>query len=174
MLRAFALLIVGALVLAGCEAAASPIRHARHEAERIDAAAYKSSWSRFMLGGPSVWSHVAHPPVTPQLEAAIWRAIRADPGGTAPILDYLYWKQRRDPERFAFYHPRLSPALTRLVAPTISPQQLTPPVVTPSTVPNVQPQQIPEPSALIIAAVMVGYAARRMVRAASSSRSDLC
>ncbi len=171
-LRVPALLIVGILGLVPGRVSASPIRHAHHEAARIDAADHQS-WSRFVLGGPSVWSHVAHPQVTPRIEAVIWRAIRTDPGGTAPVLDYLLWKQRRDPARFAFYHSRLAPALTRLVAPTVSPQQLTPPV-TPSTVPNIQPQQIPEPSTLLIAAMMLGFAARRVVRATSSSRSDLC
>ncbi len=156
------LVVLGTLVLGmavGGEVAGSPIRHAHHDAARVDTARDKS-WSTFVLGGPSVWSHVVHPPVTPQVEAAIWRAIRTDPGGTAPVLDYLLWKQARDPARFAFYHPRLAPALTKLVAPTISPQQLTPPATTPN-VPSVQPQQIPEPSTLFIAAVLIGFAARR-------------
>ena len=78
------------------------------------------------MGGPSVWSSVIHPPVTPAVESAIWKAIRTDPGETSPWIQFLLYKQSLDPARFAHYHPKLSPALDRLSASPTAAQVLTP------------------------------------------------
>ncbi len=130
------------------------LRHERF-AYRAALLADSRSWSRYLLGGPSVWGAIVHPPVSPAVEAAIWKAIRTDPGGTAPFVDYLLWKQARDPARFAYYHPRLAPILTQMRSPVITPSVApTPP---PST-PLVEPQQVPEPTGILVGLMLAGFA----------------
>ena len=71
------------------------------------------------MAGPSVWSHIVHPRVTAAVEHAIWKAIRTDPGESAPWVQFLLWKQSLDPARFAHYHPKLAPCSTDRRAATV-------------------------------------------------------
>ena len=77
-----------------------------------------SSWSKYLMGGPSVWASVPHPPITAAIRAEIWKDIKTDPGGTDLMIQWLLWKQSVDPARFAFYHPHLAPALNKITATT--------------------------------------------------------
>ena len=38
----------------------------------------------YLMGGPSVWSSVAHPALSPAIEAEMWKSIKSDP---PPITD---------------------------------------------------------------------------------------
>jgi hypothetical protein len=89
------------------------------------------------------------------------------------MIQFLLWKQSLDPERFAAFHPKLSPALTRLAAPTVSPQELSPSPQNDSSGGSspLEPQQIPEPSALLLAACLVGWGIYWRRRAAASQRN---
>jgi hypothetical protein len=121
--------------------------------------AVSGSWSEYLMGGPSVWATVPHPPVTPTIESEIWQAIKSDPGASDPMVQFLLWKQNLDPERFASFHPKLAPALTKLTTPTTAPQQLIPPTSTTpgSGLPPPEPQRIPEPSSLLVAFGLIGW-----------------
>src|SRR5271166_4401412 len=73
-------------------AAASPIRsaQARHEAALLEKAHH--SWSAYLLAGPSVWSSISQPCITPEeARTAIWRALRSDDEAN-PWVKYLLWK----------------------------------------------------------------------------------
>ena len=59
------------------QAEAAPI-HKVHELADVDRQSFRT-WPEYVLGGPSVWSSVAHPPLTAGIEQAIWRNIRTDP-----------------------------------------------------------------------------------------------
>jgi len=148
---------------------AAPIHRDRERLDEEDAALARAgmfrSWPEYLLGGPSVWSSVIHPRVTPGVEAAIWKAIRTDPGETSPFIQFLLYKQSLDPARFAFYHPKLSPALDRLSASPTAAQVLTPSSSTTptggTTSPPTEAQQIPEPATWLLAVGMAGWAAWR-------------
>ncbi len=82
------------------------------------------------------------------------------------MIQFLLWKQSLDPTRFAFYHPNLAPALTKLSStPTTGSQQVGNPPTTTTTSNTgtgktgsspVEGQQIPEPSAWLLALTITG------------------
>ncbi len=141
------LTLLGALFTDHCKIQASPIY---------------STWSAYLMGGPSVWASVPHPPVTAAIRAEIWQDVKTDPGGSDLMIQYLLWKQSLDPSRFAVYHPSLAPALTKLSTnPTTGSQQVTNPPSTSSSGGSggsnpVEGQQIPEPSTWLLALTITG------------------
>jgi hypothetical protein len=113
-----------------------------------------NTWSGYLMGGPSVWATVPHPPVTPAIKAEIWHDIKTDPGGSDLMVQYLLWKQSLDPTRFAYYHPQLAPALTKLKPPTTGSQQVgRPPPSSGGTGPS---SHTPESSAWLMALTLTG------------------
>ncbi len=87
------------LLAAGCEvwpsrpAVASPIKHSHPvtEIQRLDAE-IGHSWAAYLMAGPSVWSKVIHPAVTPDLRASIWKALGSrrcgdEPDGGFPAVE---------------------------------------------------------------------------------------
>jgi hypothetical protein len=152
-------------------AEASAIVHS----EKIDKAEAGSSWSEYLLGGPRVWDTVPHPLVTEAVKQEIRKALKTDPGATAPIVQFLLNKQSLDPTRFDHYHPNLVGPLARIAAtipststPTTGAQVLTSPSTTPSTpstpstgsqsLGGASPAATPEPGALLLAIGMTGWA----------------
>jgi hypothetical protein len=137
---------------------------------KAEASPIYRTWSQYLLGGPSVWATVPHPPVTRAIEAQIWRDVRTDPGGSDLMIQYLLWKQSLNPARFAIYHPRLAPALTKIAnTPTTGSQQVSnPPPKTSGggTTGPVQGQQVPEPGALLVALTITGWGLWRRHRGA--------
>jgi hypothetical protein len=118
-------------------------------------------WARYLLAGPSAWAEVVHPAVTPAVRSAIWKSLATDPDSADPMVRFLLWKQAIDPPRFAHYHPRLAPILTRISKVPSAPQQLVPtapippPVLTES---NPYPPPVSEPGTLLLAIGMAGWA----------------
>jgi hypothetical protein len=168
------LTLLGAGSLLANRVEASAIVHSA----KIDKAAVGSSWSKYLLGGPSVWDKVPHPPVTEAVKHEIRKALKTDPGGTALIVQFLLNKQSLDPARFDHYHPNLVRPLARIAATipstttttTTGAQVLTPP---PTTLPTEAQttggpslQTVPEPEALLLAIGMAGWAVwwRRRLR----------
>jgi hypothetical protein len=166
-------MLIGAGCLGFGRTEAAPIRRAHeridaHEAYLARSGAFRS-WSVYLMSGPSVWSHVIHPRVTPAVESAIWKAIRTDPGETSPWIQFMLYKQSLNPTRFAHFHPKLSPALDQLSASPIGAQVLTPESSTSTsttTTPNSGPtspltegQEIPEPATWLVALGMAGWGA---------------
>jgi len=174
-----ALILIGACWLGFERVEAAPIHGDHERLDAHEAALARSgmfrSWSEYLMGGPSVWSGVIHPRVTPAVESAIWKAIRTDPGETSPWVQYLLHKQSLDPARFAHYHPKLSPALDKLSAAPTAAQVLTPGQTTTSTggtttstggtttptggttTPLTEGQEIPEPATWLLALGMAGW-----------------
>jgi PEP-CTERM motif len=176
------LTLLGAGALLAPRVEASAIVHSA----KIDRAELGRSWSEYLLGGPTVWDRVPHPPVTDAVKREIGRALKTDPGGTAPMVQFLLNKQSLDPKRFDHYHPRLAPLLARFKTPTTSttttttipttgaqvvttPSTTTPTITTPTieaqTTGGPPSQTVPEPGALLLAIGMAGWAAwwrRRM------------
>ncbi len=164
------------MLLSGFRADAAAIRH--EVVSSSDARVFKE-WSRYLEASPSVWLRVLHPPVSPAIRSSIWEAVKTDPGGTEPMVAYLLWKQSLDPTRFAHYHPKLAPALDKILKATptapVAPQELNPTSTatatpststTPSTPPTTSEQGInpppeptpaPEPSTLVVALVLAGW-----------------
>jgi len=157
------LTLLGAGSLLANRVEASAIVHSA----KIDKAAVGSSWSEYLLGGPSVWDTVPHPPVTEAVRQGIWKALKTDPGGTAPIVQFLLNKQSLDPARFDHYHPNLVGPLARFTTPTTTTTTTGAQVLTPSsttlpteaqTTGGPSPQTVPEPEALLLAIGMAGWA----------------
>jgi hypothetical protein len=175
-----AVVLAGSVVLSGFRANAAPIRH---EPLASPEAKVFSEWSRYLEASPSVWKRVLHPPVTPAIRSSIWESVKTDPGGADPMVHYLLWKQSLDPTRFAYYHPKLAPALEKILKATptapIAPQELNPPSTstssetssTPSTTTAEQglnpPAATPEPSTLLLALSMAGWSVWRARRGKS-------
>jgi hypothetical protein len=137
-------LLLGLLTLLGALFTNSP---------KLEASPIYSTWSQYLMGGPSVWATVPHPPVTPAIEAEIWQDIKTDPGGSDLMLQFLLWKQSLDPTRFAYYHPKLAPALTKIAStPTTGSQQVGNP---PGSGGGPHPS-VPEPSAWLLALSITG------------------
>jgi hypothetical protein len=136
------------------------LSHETHDAAVEPSHRYRS-WSAYLLGGPSVWSHVIHPPVTPAVVSAIWKAIRTDPPGDSNAwVHYLLYKQSLNPARFAHWHPGIAVALHRLAPPVTGPQVLSPaPGTSSSSGPPapLQAQEIPEPMPWLIVLGMAGW-----------------
>jgi hypothetical protein len=169
------LLVIGPIGLAISAIAvgsahAAPI-HRFHELAVVDVQSHRT-WPEYVLGGPSVWSSVPHPPLTAGVEQAIWRNIRTDPFESNPTVQFFLFRESLAPRRFDHYHPRLAIELHNIVAAALAQQANSSASATPSTVANDQAQQlgtatqqVPEPGALIIAFVMAGYALWRRHRA---------
>ena len=124
------------------------------------------SWAAYLMAGPSVWSTVIHPKVTPDLRTAIWKALGSTDAASNPMVEFLLWKQSLDPARFARYHPHVAPILNRisaasLVSQTIAPATPTTTGTTPDTTPVTQPQTLtpcrPEPGPWLLALGMTGW-----------------
>jgi PEP-CTERM motif len=174
----FTLLAIAFLLASRVEAAA--IVHASR-IEKKEMAESGSSWSEYLLGGPRVWDHVPHPPVTEAVKHEIRKALKTDPGGTALIVQFLLNKQSLDPARFDHYHPNLvrplskfetssSPTITtgaQVLGPGSSTTTLpTEAQTTGSSAPPTEAQttgspsaqNVPEPETLLLAIGMAGWA----------------
>jgi hypothetical protein len=130
-------------------------------------------WTRYLAEGTQEWMTHAHPPVTPSLEAAVWRSLDDGTAAANPMVEFLLWRQSLDPARFDFYHPRLAIAFKNLKSPTVSPTTTTTTSTTPTTstattvpetFPNLQPEAqlvptVPEPATLWVAVAMLSWAA---------------
>lgn len=137
------------------------------------------AWSRYLLAGPTAWATVPHPLWDSTVRAAVWESIKTDPGPSDPMINFLLWKQSLDPTRFAYWHPKLAPALHKIamarkvaaLAPQTGPTTMgsgsgggtsTSPGTTPTTWPqNLTPPPVPEPGMLLVAATMTAWAFRR-------------
>jgi hypothetical protein len=151
-------------------AGAAPI-HRFYELAELDRQSYRT-WPEYVLGGPSVWSSVPHPPLTAGIEQAIWRNIRTDPSESNPTVQFFLYRQNLAPLRFDHYHPRLALELHKIVAATTAQLATSSLSIAPTAAVSEQPQQlgpesqqVPEPGALVIAFVMTGYALWRRRRA---------
>jgi hypothetical protein len=165
-------LLTFGLVLAASEgwaphpAEGSPIKHSHPltETQHLDAQ-IGHSWAAYLMAGPSVWSKVIHPAVTPDLRASIWKALGSEDAASNPMVEFLMWKQSLDPTRFAKYHPHVAPILNRISTANLGTQTTAPPTSTstPSggTTPDTQPQTIsptvPEPGPWLLALGMSGW-----------------
>src|ERR1700678_94000 len=86
---------------------ASAIHHADKDSAAEGIA--NPSWSQYLIGGPSVWSSVAHPALTPAIEAEMWKSIRSDPPpDTSAVVQFFLYRQSLDPTRFDHYHPHVA------------------------------------------------------------------
>jgi hypothetical protein len=160
------MVVLGAGLWGSTQAEAAAIHHA-HKASAVDPASHRS-WSEYLMGGPTVWASVAHPALTPGIEASMWKAIRSDPPpDTNAVVQFFMFSQNRAPARFDHFHPRIAKALSKIEAQLITPAtSTTTATTTPATTtgsPTVQAQQIgsaevPEPASLFLAIGMAGYA----------------
>jgi PEP-CTERM motif len=161
------LIAAGWGVLDSRTAEASPIRtsHQRYE-EALAETKAAHSWSAYLLAGPKVWSSLVHPRVTPDVQTAIWKALRSDSPESSGWVHFLLWKQSLDPARFARNHHRVAPVLNRISSASLAPQ-VTPPTTaattaTPDTSPPLTQAQsltpvVPEPGAWLLALGMAGW-----------------
>ncbi len=148
------------------QAEAAAIHHA-HASSLADPAKNRS-WSEYLMGGPTVWSSVAHPLLTPSIEAAMWKSIRSDPPpDPSPVVQFFLYRQSLAPKRFDHFHPRIAVALSKIKAEIATPTTTTTTTTTASTPtttsPTDQAQQItpaavPEPATLFLTIGMAGYA----------------
>jgi hypothetical protein len=164
--------LVGIGIIATCcgimdsqTALASPIHPARHRDDALVAKQEAArSWSTYLLAGPSEWSAFVHPRVTPEVHAVVWKALRSDSPESSAWVEFLLWKQSLDPERFARFHPRVSPMLDKISSANLTPQVIpvpTPTGPTDTTTPVTQAQSltapVPEPGPLLLALGMTGW-----------------
>lgn len=142
------------LGLANSSAEASPIRQFRVTAR---GARDLRVWSNYLARGVEVWAHTRAPHISGAVKRAMVQALKsADPRST-PWVQYLLWRQGRNPERFNFYHPQLGPVLQQLPPPVAPP---TPPINPPAPeIINPPPDPVvPEPSTLLVSVVLLGAA----------------
>jgi PEP-CTERM motif len=151
---------------------ASAIHHADKDAAMKDMS--NPSWSEYLLGGPTVWSAVAHPALTPAIEAEMWKSIRSDPPpNPSAVVQFFLYKQSLDPARFDHYHPRVAASLAKIKAelatsdstpstststsstPTVQAQQITPPATSGA---SPDAAAVPEPATILLTIGMTGYA----------------
>lgn len=126
------------------------------------------------MGGQSVWATHPHPIYDFAVREQIWKIIDTDPGGTNPMIEFLLWKQSLDPVRFDHYHPKIGPAIDRLVAraPKTPTQAVNPTTVSTGTSTPSEGQQLtgpvatPEPSTWIMTIGLAGWALSRRRRRA--------
>jgi hypothetical protein len=133
----------------------------------VDPASYRT-WSEYLMGGPTVWSSVAHPALTPAIEASMWKAIKSDPPpDTDAVVQFFMFRQSLAPTRFDHFHPRIATALSKIEAQLITPATptatATPATTTTTTSPTEQAQQltpaaVPEPATLFLTLGLAGYA----------------
>jgi PEP-CTERM motif len=149
---------------------AEPVRK-QHEAASESRDAF-NTWSEFLKGGPSVWATHEHPIWDYTVREAVWKDIKTDPGGTSPMIDFLLWKQSLDPTRFDLYHPKIGPAIDKLVNTPPTQVQSSAPTTTstsstsPSEGQTISPPgtETPEPSTWLVAIGMAGWALWRRRR----------
>jgi hypothetical protein len=159
------LLGAGSLLANRVEAAAIVHSAKIHKVE------FGRSWSEYLLGGPSVWDKVPHPPLTEAVKREIRRALKTDTDGTAPMTQFLLYRQSLNPARFDHYHRWLVGPLSRFNTPTTSTTTptttgaqvvTTPSTTTPTTEAQTtggpSPQTVPEPETLLLAIGMVSWA----------------
>jgi hypothetical protein len=153
---------------------ASAIHHDGKDSAAVGIA--DPSWSQYLIGGPSVWSSVAHPALTPTIEAEMWKSIRNDPPPvTSAVVQFFIYKQSLDPARFDHYHPRVAVAIGKIEAelaktattpatststststpPTDQAQQITPPGTSGS---SSDVAAVPEPATILLTIGMAAYA----------------
>jgi PEP-CTERM motif len=144
---------------------AAAIHHA-HKTPAVDPASYRT-WSEYLMGGPTVWSSVAHPALTPAIEASMWKAIKSDPPpDTDAVVQFFMFRQSLAPARFDHFHPRIAVALSKIEAQLITPATTTATPATTTTTttsPTEEAQQltpaaVPEPATLFLTIGMAGYA----------------
>jgi PEP-CTERM motif len=163
------------LGLANFQRADASAIHGADKADKAsaDVAGMNRTWSEYLLGGPSVWSSVAHPALNSAIESAMWKAIKSDPPPNIDaVVQFFLYKQSLDPARFDHYHPRVGAAMAKIKA-ELAAQSTTPPTATTSTAttPTDQAQSltppgstspnensIPEPATILLAIGMAGYA----------------
>jgi hypothetical protein len=162
------LVVLGAGLWGSTRAEAAAIHHA-HKASAVDPASYRT-WSEYLMGGPSVWRAVAHPPLTPAIEASMWKAIRSDPPpDTNAVVQFFMFRQSLAPARFDHFHPRIAVALSKIEAQLINPTTTAATPATSTTTsttansPTEQAQQltpaaVPEPATLFLTIGMAAYA----------------
>jgi hypothetical protein len=157
------LVVLGVTLWSSTRAEAAAIHHV-HKTPAVDPAAYRT-WSEYLMGGPTVWSSVAHPALTPGIEASMWKAIKSDPPpNTNAVVQFFMYRQDLAPARFDHYHPRIAKALSKIEAELATPTTATTTATT-STPPTQQAQEltpatVPEPSTLFLTLGMAGYALR--------------
>ncbi len=128
-------------------------------------------WTKFLSAGVSTWTTTHAPAFTPAVESTIWQVLKTDTQAQSlanPMIQYLEWRRSLDPTRFTSYHPSLSPALAQLLtSPTLptgvpqptGPQTVSNPTTSTTTSPQtVSPPAVPEPSSLLLATAMTGWA----------------
>ncbi len=138
--------IIG-LVSASNRSEAAAIHHV-HDSSAVDAAS-NQTWAEYLLGGPSVWSKVAHPALTAGIEAQMWKSIKSDPPpNTTAVVQFFEYRQSLDPARFDHYHPRIAASLAKIEAQGATPSTsaTTPTATTTTGTPTDQAQQITAPS----------------------------
>jgi PEP-CTERM motif len=149
-----------AIVWVSNQAEGAAIHHA-HDASLTDHASY-STWSEYLMGGPTVWSSVAHPPLTQGIEASMWKAIKSDPPPNIDaVVQFFFYRQSVDRARFDYYHPKVAVALSKIKAEEATPTAVTTTSTTTSPTDQAQelnPAAIPEPATLLLAVGMAGYA----------------
>jgi PEP-CTERM motif len=173
-IRAHSLLWLGLFVIgvgswSANQAEAAAIHHA-NKTEKVDPAKFRT-WSEYLMGGPTVWTSVAHPQLTAAIEASMWKAIRSDPPPDPnAVVQFFMFRQSLAPARFDHFHPRIAVALSKIEAQLITPATTTATTATPSTTttstpssPTDQAQQltpaaVPEPATLFLTMGMAGYA----------------
>lgn len=161
--------VLGLSICGVNRADASAIHHA--EKGSANTGISDPTWSEYLMGGPSVWSTVAHPMLTPAIEAEMWKSIRTDPPpDTDAVVQFFLYRQSLDPARFDHYHPRVAAALSKIeseaatasttpatssTTPTDQAQQITPPS-SPASSPGVE--TVPEPATILLTVGMAAYA----------------
>jgi hypothetical protein len=133
--------------------------HHDHDSSLIDPGSYKT-WSEYILGGPSVWSSVAHPALSKAIEASMWKSIKNDPPpDTTAVVNYFLYRQGLDAKRFDHYHPNIAKSLAKIEAQLINPST-TPATATSPTdqAQQLTPSTVPEPTTLFLTIGMTGYA----------------
>lgn len=182
--------VMGWVSTAGKEAGAAAIhRHHAHPTAALASAHVGAmpaaelhvfrEWSRYLYEGPRVWRRVEHPPYTHAVKQAVLASLRTDAATNAdPMVNYLMWKRRIDPRRFAHYHPRVARRLRRIAmarsSPVLAPTSSGTPTTgrssggSPSTHHSpgssreylIPPPSAPEPGMLLVAAGMTLWAFR--------------